>query len=81
MSITVARDVTEAVKPPRALFAPFRMGHHFGVPFHVELQRRIIREALALLEITPDEPLIVDLDVTWAQARKEGKAIDDARSH
>ena len=49
MSISVARDVTEHVKPPRAVFVPFRMGHHFGVPFHVDLQRRIILEAVDLL--------------------------------
>jgi hypothetical protein len=29
--------VTEHIKPPRTVFLPFRMGHHFGVPFHGEL--------------------------------------------
>jgi len=28
-----ALDVTEHCKPPRAVFLPFMMGHHFGVPF------------------------------------------------
>ena len=46
VSVTVARDVTDHIKPPRAVFVPFMMGHHFGVPFHRDLQRRIILEAL-----------------------------------
>ena len=76
MSISVARDVTEHVKPPRAVFVPFRMGHHFGVPFHRELQRRIILEALELLQTATESGTIRDLPITWAQARREGIAIE-----
>ena len=76
MSISVARDVTEHVKPPRAVFVPFRMGHHFGVPFHRELQRRIILEALGLLETATVSGTILDLPITWAQARREGIALE-----
>jgi hypothetical protein len=78
VSITVARDVSEMVKPPRALFAPFMMGHHFGVPFHRELQRRIILEALDLLMHAEQSGEIRVFPVTWAQARKEGRAIEEA---
>ena len=46
VSPTLARDVTEHAKPPRAIFLPFIMGHQFGVPFHSALQRRIILECL-----------------------------------
>jgi hypothetical protein len=38
----VARDVTEKIKVPRAIFLPGPMGHHFGVPFHRDLQRRVL---------------------------------------
>ena len=33
VSVTVARDVTEAIKVPRALFLPWPMGHHLARPF------------------------------------------------
>ena len=72
MSVSVARDVTEAVKPPRAVFVPFRMGHHFGVPFHRELQRRIVLDALEVVGTATESGTIVDLPLTWAQARREG---------
>ena len=61
------------------MFVPFRMGHLFGTPFHVELQRRIILEALGLIETAEESPAVLDLDVTWAQARREGKEIERLR--
>ena len=76
VSITVARDITEHARPPRALFVPFMMGHHFGVPFHRELQRRIIVEALGQLSEAGQSGAISSLPITWAQARREGIAIE-----
>ena len=80
MSVTVARDVTERVKPPRAVFVPFRMGHHFGVPFHTGVQRQIIRSALELVTTATDSGTIVDLPLRWADVRREGMAIERERA-
>jgi hypothetical protein len=71
VSITVARDVTEHVKAPRAVFVPFRMGHHFGVPFHRALQRRIILAALGHVRDAKVSGEVLELGITWAQARRE----------
>jgi hypothetical protein len=71
VSVTVARDITERCRVPRAVFVPFMMGHPFGVPHHRELQLRIIRESLALLTEAPVGGTIAELPVTWAQARRE----------
>ena len=78
VSISVALDVTEHAKPPRAVFVPFMMGHHFGTPFHVELQRRVITEALTHLVEADQSGEVRALPFTWAQARREGKAIEEA---
>lgn len=77
VSITVALDVMEHSKPPRAVFVPFMMGHHFGVPFHRELQRRIILEALTHVVNAGRSGEVKHLPITWAQARKEGKAVEE----
>ena len=77
VSISVALDVTEHIKPPRAVFVPFMMGHHFGVPFHKDLQRRIITEALDFLTTAKASGEIKMLPITWAQARREGKVIEE----
>lgn len=78
VSMSVARDVSEMVKPPRVVFAPFMMGHHFGVPHHKALQRRMILEALSHLVNAEQSGEVRVVPVTWAQARKEGKAIEEA---
>ncbi len=52
------------------------MGHHFGVPFHTELQRWIILEALHRLEAAQQSGDILHLAMTWAQARREGIQIE-----
>ena len=76
VSPSVARDVTEHAKPPRAVFLPFMMGHHFGVPFHRELQRRIILECLDHLVTAQRSGEIRTPPITWAQARREGIEIE-----
>ncbi len=76
VSISVARDITEHAKPPRAVFVPFMMGHHFGVPFHRQLQREIILEALARLTEAEQSGEITSLPITWAQARRQGIEIE-----
>jgi hypothetical protein len=76
VSPTVARDVTEHVRPPRAVFLPFMMGHHFGVPFHRALQRRIILECLDRLVHARASGEIRTLPLPWTEARREGVAIE-----
>jgi hypothetical protein len=77
VSVTVALDITEHAKLPRAVFVPFMMGHHFGVPFHRELQMRIILEAFDHLVNARRSGEVRHLPITWAQARREGKAIEE----
>lgn len=76
VSLSVALDVTEHIKPPRAVFLPFMTGHLFGVPFHGELQREIVLTALNRLTEAAQSGDIYFFPKTWAQARKEGKEIE-----
>jgi hypothetical protein len=72
----VARDVTEHAKPPRAVFLPWMMGHHFGVPFHRDLQRRVILECLDLLVSARRSGEVRTLPIPWTQVRREGIEIE-----
>ena len=49
-SISLVREHTEKVKPPRALFVPFPFGHPLGEADDPELQNRVMRAAFALLD-------------------------------
>jgi len=50
VAISLLGEVARQIKPPRALFVPFPMGHPLGEPNKPELQHRVIAAALRLLE-------------------------------
>ena len=58
-SISLVREHTEKVKPPRALFVPFPFGMALGRPGAPELQHRVLRAALDLLA-EPAGPVLRD---------------------
>ncbi len=49
VSISLLREITEKIRPPRALFVPFSLGYPLGEPDNPDLQTRIMRAAFALL--------------------------------
>jgi hypothetical protein len=69
--MTSALDITRAVNPPRAAFLDYPLGHTTGKPHDPELQRRIMREALAAFEslTAPGSvkmlPFVWSADETW----------------
>lgn len=58
-SISMVREHTEKLKPPRALFVPFPFGHALGRPNDPALQHRVLRAALELLA-EPTGPVLRD---------------------
>ena len=58
-SISMVREHTEKVKPPRALFVPFPFGHALGRADDPELQHRVLGATLALLA-EPSGPVLRD---------------------
>jgi hypothetical protein len=61
--IQLLREVTERVRPPRALCVPFPHGYPLGLPGDAAGQRRVIETALRLLE-SPSSvpPVLVDFE-------------------
>lgn len=49
-SISLVREHTEKVKPPRALFVPYPFGHPLGLANDEPRQMRVLRAALGLLQ-------------------------------
>jgi len=50
VSVSVLREVTERVAPPRVLFADFPLGYPLGAANDAELQTRVILAMLTLLK-------------------------------
>ena len=58
-SISLVREQSEAVRPPRALWVPFDLGRPFGAAGEPAFHKEVLRAALGMLA-TADEPTIED---------------------
>jgi hypothetical protein len=57
--ISLVREHTAAINPPRALWVPFILGRPFGVPGDAAFQMRVLKAALHLLTLKAG-PALVD---------------------
>ena len=63
VAIQLLRRVAEAVRPPRALFVPFRHGYPLDAPSDPPRQTAVLEAALAMLEDPRLEaPALVDFE-------------------
>ncbi|HTT63189.1 MAG TPA: hypothetical protein VMG35_15145 [Bryobacteraceae bacterium] len=60
VSITLCREITERVAPPRALFVDRPFGYPLGAPHDTVLQARIILSAFTLLKETVPPAIVRD---------------------
>ncbi len=56
VAIQLLREVAERVRPPRALFVPFRHGYPLDAPRDPERQHAVLEAALRMLEDRSLEP-------------------------
>ncbi len=58
--ISLIRPHTETIKPPRALWVTFQMGHPLGTPDDPAFQKRVLMVVLEMLEAPGEPPVLVD---------------------
>jgi hypothetical protein len=58
--ISLVREITEGLRPPRFLWVPFELGRPFGAPDEPEFQTRVLRATLALLNRQDGPPILDD---------------------
>ncbi len=63
--VSTGRDLTEQVKPPRSLFLNYPMGNNFGGPDDLDLQTRILRRALAMIDDVTVGGTLIDWEEAW----------------
>lgn len=59
VSISLLHEITDVLRPPRALFVPYKLGFPLGEPNNADLQHSIIAAALNLLARN-DVPVLED---------------------
>ena len=73
--ISLIREQTAAIKPPRALWVPFMLGRPFGAPGEPGFQRKVLRPLLSLFE-RASGPVLEDFpeDAPAAEGQENGFA-------
>lgn len=66
--MTSALDITQSVNPPRAAFLDYPLGHTTGKPHEPELQRKILRQALAAFTTLTATGTVLTLPFRWSEA-------------
>jgi len=76
IGISIVREYTEKVKPPRTIFLRWPFGHPLGEPFNIAQQRAVLAEAFkALYSIsTPGE--IIDLPFRWKREKYRDDVVE-----
>lgn len=71
--VSLQRDITARVKPPRAVYLDWPFGHPMGEPGRPAQQRQVLLDALDLLVRAPTPGVIVDLPYRWRKGRYPGE--------
>lgn len=66
LSLTSAWSITAAVKPPRAVFVDFPLGHTAGRPHDTASQHAIIDTALTAFATITEPGTIIRSPLTWS---------------
>ncbi|NIQ38147.1 MAG: hypothetical protein GTN81_06115 [Proteobacteria bacterium] len=65
IGISIVREFTEKVKPPRTIYVRWPFGHPLGEPFNVAQQRTMLFEGFQALYTIQRPGEIVDLPFKW----------------
>lgn len=65
MSISIAREISEKVKPPRVYFLKYPFGHPLGEVLNEKQQTQIFQDCLDLLVNSTEPGKIVDSPYRW----------------
>ena len=65
IGISIVREYTEQVRPPRSVFVHWPFGHPVGEPGNVRQQRAVLFEALKALYAIRQPGEIVSLPFPW----------------
>lgn len=69
VGISLLREVTEKVRPPRTLFLRYPFGQPLGEALNIAQQRTILLDVLAALETITIPGAILDPGYAWRRHR------------
>lgn len=69
IGISIVREYSEKVQPPRTVFLRWPFGHPVGEPGNVAQQRAVVLEALRALYQITEPGTIIDLPFRWRREK------------
>jgi D-proline reductase (dithiol) PrdB len=79
VGISIVREFTEKVMPPRSVFLRWPFGHPLGEPFNRAQQRAVLVESFRALYSVQRPGEIVDLPFRWKQETYEAPGTEHLR--
>ena len=64
-SVSIVKEITAELRPPRAVFVPWPLGHPFGRAGNLEQQRAVLYDMIGLLESAEEPGVLIERDHPW----------------
>ena len=64
-SVSIVKEITAELCPPRAVFVPWPLGHPFGKAGNLEQQRAVLYDMIGLLESAEAPGALIERDHPW----------------
>lgn len=80
IGISIVREYTVKVKPPRTIYLRWPFGHPLGEPFNLLQQRAVLAEAFKALYSIDEPGEIVDLPFKWRRQRYDEYVVDELKN-
>jgi D-proline reductase (dithiol) PrdB len=71
VGISIVREISEKVRPPRTYFLRYPFGHALGEPFNKLQQTAIFKDCLGILASAQEPGVIVDSQYRWRRHKFE----------
>jgi D-proline reductase (dithiol) PrdB len=78
VTLSIQREITEAVRPPRALYLRWPFGRALGEPDHRNQQLHVLLAALELIGSAREPGAIVAPEWPWRRTRFSDPLIEGA---
>ncbi|MBI3128104.1 MAG: hypothetical protein HYZ11_10910 [Candidatus Tectomicrobia bacterium] len=74
VSLSIVREITLQVRPPRAVFLHWPLGHPLGEPGRPAQQRQVFLDALGLLESARSPGALLEPGYRWRRHAYPGES-------
>ncbi len=76
IGISIVREYTEKVKPPRTIYLRWPFGHPLGEPFNIAQQRAVLAEAFSALYFIKTPGEIIDVPFKWKREHYDENSLE-----